>query len=1380
MKNNNSFYNNRQRLKAIVCFLFILNTFNSFSQVADNYIQDDLSDYHAPEPTQQVAGTQFSHFGEVHTPQGELKVLLVFAQFEGDIVNNNDWPRDELPNYDNILYTDVNDFSLTNDDLSLSNFFYQMSKHSANPFKIYGEVFPELIIIPQPTTNYSFGHFTNQVFDSIEANYPHYNWSTFDNRENYPNFEFDNVSSSPDNEFDYVVITFRWAGQKMDPWSTNVNDTSLWYNYKRRWGNATGWSTIANQTMITDDGTYKVTHGFTYPKGLADAATFRLFFLHEFGHELYDAPHYNGANGVVGNHFYSNTGWGMMGVGHRTKYCALGWEQWWLGWNDIEYDLSGTSDNGIYYLYDFLSTGDMMRIKIPNTEQYLWLEFHSGNSIFEYRTRYLTTNDSESIPQNANGLLGYVECIEDNKNQVNLMWNKPKANGIKYLVGSGNYDYTHSSEPTFHQEYWSHLYNFEKIEDNPFSPHNGMTEIRSDFGIYNTSNKINYNSDDNDPNSSERNEMRYPIKNEGVLNYEPYGWQMNLVEGKNYSIYSNPAIIEHQFYNETSEELTPINLHGLKIELLAETSIYAKVKVTFDNNIVDESVRWTGNIQLPEGQTLTINNADVLINRSGTPSRESKDPEFGFLPYSYFALKNSSNLIVANYSHLTLEENSTMVVEPGAELDISDGILEIKSGCTLKIETGGSVNINDNGEIIIHPGGKLIYDGGNLAINSGGALIIDGSFIIGSDKDFKHNGRGTIVYNGSISGGSNSSFEIDGIGKTNEIFELKKTLTFNSMSKVKLRDTKIDLKNGYQIRFENSSTDVTIDNVLFTNSSSLRTYGVYLNNIDATIRNSTFEKAYYGLYSTGSSSKSALDIENCNFIDCDYGLYTSTRKHNIEDCNFEDCNYGWKANYQYGLSTLNDCEFRDNQNNGVYFKGYSGSELQVRRTTMTGNNNGIYCDGPLNVKLLNCVINSNNNAAVYVTNGTSVYLASGYGSNDLHGNNYAVFADDGNYIYLNNGHNDLRSSVKTIKGCFTGMTANAQANYNNWKSSAGSPTYGTDYFTYKSTCSSKLYLYDDNPLNGTTVPENPNDDPGPPKDKDPLDEVPYADHDFTTAELRSGTFSGSTLDDAIRQSLTGGLNKSASININRKVDLLSEILLYEFEDINPVEQWLIDFATNELKKELINLVENDEVRPQKAVQVYNYLISQTNKYHGNKKLRKLKYKLAKVDIFVISKKFEKALNILNRLANKADEDFAPIIEERTCEVNAEKAVENGEITPDMMEDFIYSCQHGAETKVAKIENESSIENSETEPDIEYLQIFPNPVKGISSIVSTVENKNGGNIKIYDLTGKEINNWVINSGTTRKVINSEEFGKGIYLVILIENGKIIGRQKLLVQ
>lgn len=100
-----------------VCFL----TSNLYSQFYE------ITDYHDPNEylnETKGAGPLLSEYGAVHTPQGPLKVLLVFVQFEGDDFqrDNEIWEIDSLPDYSDILYTGTNQFDLNNTDLSIRTF----------------------------------------------------------------------------------------------------------------------------------------------------------------------------------------------------------------------------------------------------------------------------------------------------------------------------------------------------------------------------------------------------------------------------------------------------------------------------------------------------------------------------------------------------------------------------------------------------------------------------------------------------------------------------------------------------------------------------------------------------------------------------------------------------------------------------------------------------------------------------------------------------------------------------------------------------------------------------------------------------------------------------------------------------------------------------------------------------------------------------------------------------------------------------------------------------------------------------------------------------------------------------------------------------------
>lgn len=156
MKKSIIFSINRWKTTALFMLLtsLLLNTYHAKAQL------NDFTCLSGEEPLDSAAKMAFvsSTYGGIFTPKGDLRVLLIFAGFTND--GNTDssptitWPYDDgirppgksFPtNMNDYFYTNANQFSLANTDNSISNYYYQMSYPSGNPFKIIADVFPERI-----------------------------------------------------------------------------------------------------------------------------------------------------------------------------------------------------------------------------------------------------------------------------------------------------------------------------------------------------------------------------------------------------------------------------------------------------------------------------------------------------------------------------------------------------------------------------------------------------------------------------------------------------------------------------------------------------------------------------------------------------------------------------------------------------------------------------------------------------------------------------------------------------------------------------------------------------------------------------------------------------------------------------------------------------------------------------------------------------------------------------------------------------------------------------------------------------------------------------------------------------------------------------------
>jgi hypothetical protein len=83
----------------------------------------------------------------------------------------------------------------------------------------------------------------------------------------------------------------------------------------------------------------------------------------------------------------------------------------------------------------------------------------------------------------------------------------------------------------------------------------------------------------------------------------------------------------------------------------------------------------------------------------------------------------------------------------------------------------------------------------------------------------------------------------------------------------------------------------------------------------------------------------------------------------------------------------------------------------------------------------------------------------------------------------------------------------------------------------------------------------------------------------------------------------------------------------------------------------------------------------------------------------------------------------------------------------------------------------------TYSDSQKLILYPNPTSG-KLIVETVSDSEQKELVLSSLDGKKITQQRVVSGKTE--INTEYFKSGTYLIQLLQNGKIVASEKLLVK
>ncbi|OFY35629.1 MAG: hypothetical protein A2X01_04180, partial [Bacteroidetes bacterium GWF2_35_48] len=752
--------------------IFILFPFFCFAQHGNypGYVEDnhDLDDNENRNLT-----NRYAPIGSSFTPKGDFKGLVVYVGFSSgsdydqSIAGWRPHPHTDVgfPNFSpvnsglpydidmntgtaiNLFYSNNSQFTQYASDPNIKNiskFYYEMSK---GQFRFTLDVYkesgvPKLVLIDPSSvigTGQSYWRKMNRLVYQTIA--PHVAWSNYDNRTNSPAYDinYNYLTTQPDFKPDFIIIIYRVMNGMLPVDVTNFAASSP-------------------EPAFSYDGYDFIGSGYTQANARDD---FNSLFIHEAAHQIFGCPHYGGANQVSGAYFFPENGWGMMNIGSGAFWSALGWERWYLDWiqlksnnQTLNSNINTISDlplNGEFILSDFILSGDVVRIKIPNgtgKNQYLWLENHQGYSIFDNR-QWIEAGDGLLFPASPRGIMAYIEAINDDKHTPSNV--ASGAGGIKYIHSMGKFDFAYDPVPFNPSHLWDNaIYNFSEGVSNPISGQMPCNAIMNDFyGLDETITKTYATNS-----TSTNDEAYWIVQQNGTYTDMFIQGGSSFQIGQKYGISTNPLFINYPNYY--SSLVIPTNpyystmpyvgsyyLNGISIELLEQYSDgRIRIKVRLDDVDVVNDTRWSGNIELND---ITQNsNPDVslqtgktiTIDKSGTPNRHTKvngafiNPTiFICKSNSYFKQQTTSNVEVINGSGLLLEASSTYEVNSHAKLTV-------KNGSTLLLRAGSNLLIKGTGKLVIEEGAYIcIENGANIILQDVESIIdLQPGFIYGSNS----------------------------------------------------------------------------------------------------------------------------------------------------------------------------------------------------------------------------------------------------------------------------------------------------------------------------------------------------------------------------------------------------------------------------------------------------------------------------------------------------------------------------------------------------------------------------------------------------------------------------------------------------------------------
>ena len=703
--------------------IFLLTLFlvalcqRGFSQsfVCGDYSNDSCDGCTDPFLKSNDTTTQYFPYGGVFTPKGDIRALIVFASFGGifDTMSlGNNWPANsDFPNWAinpnaKAFYTDTTEFWANNiygdtNMNSVSNYYYQMSK---GKFRLMADYYPQKIVVPDSIQFNSWAEIIAYVLSQIPSAY---NWSKYDNRKNNPKYKYDNSISQPDSVIDYIIFCYRYSSQ----WTNKPFSNA---------GKSDGECHI-NIDVATRDPNYRVKHGFTYKSGSLNPIG---LFVHELGHTLYNAPHYNGGNGVAGNYFYQpSTGWGMMTA--KIFTCPLSWERWLLGWSEItasgiNSDISSPADLALqdtFILRDYITTGDAIRIKIPNgsgDEQHLWIENHQGKSVFDadsYNGQFCY-----SPITNKKGIGMYVEAIESER-LSSSSWYRP-CNRIRYIHADGNYNFVFNKTPIYpHAGFCNNpTYNMHKNSPNPIGGQNVGEYIRHDF---NNDGKIEYGWGNCDATYNENTPV-IVMAGDSTADYM-FGKGLLFDVGAKINRSTNPTIINIPEYNLSEKKVEAFYLNGISVEIVRQ---YANgdicLKIRLDDIDINKNTTYSAaQIVLPNTTNdsnpdlRVLPNVKLTISKSKTPNRETVPRTVTYATTYLDTFVSPTVFTCDSFSFFKQEPNSTVEVKDNSTLILSAfSTYEIGDGATLVIDSAASILLKVGSVLRIKGSGRLVVKNG--------------------------------------------------------------------------------------------------------------------------------------------------------------------------------------------------------------------------------------------------------------------------------------------------------------------------------------------------------------------------------------------------------------------------------------------------------------------------------------------------------------------------------------------------------------------------------------------------------------------------------------------------------------------------------------------
>lgn len=664
-------------------------------------------------------GQSKSDNGWVLPTEGTIRILTVFVEIDHDKdpsvddypKGHENWKVNQLPEYKDDL------FNVFEGEDSLKTLTRYYSECSFGELMILGDYYPEIITLKQSEVGRNKTKILKAVANALNSaeilTTQNLSFDDFDMWDDESKRGVEKISSTEFTGVDHLMIILR---------NFSVIPKGNGQASPSSGGKLGGFNTDS----------YSIFGG-------GDGMPFKIL-KHEFNHLLIGGNnfHSGGGNSARFKSYVLGVqgGWSMMGAGNSSLLSSSGWDRYWLGWKPAEnqFEISarnGTGDevNGdlaqliekeIFVLRDFVTTGDVLRIKLPfipedEFPQWIWVENHTTYAHNGSPTDRFVYESYDCMEPAMPGLF-LTRQIDADQREGAKIYSAVYADYLKPIPATGAFDY-HWDEDKLQLEACvnnrpQYVYSLLPERENPLTGHH---ELEEPFYYSNGDEAINAKNLRAPGIRRNRDGTYFRHPKAGDSDYAMTEDKVSFIGiGTNPSTASTLTHLNSRRGKSTSSQNSDaIYLNGISIKILETLPDLAlKVEVSFDDTLVNEPRRWAG--------------ADILLNDHN---------------------EKGSDLYVRSTLSLDRGKTVTRFVDP----DTLDGEAYFSSPTVLRIKNGATVTIEK--ELRILKDSKLIIEeGGELEMFRKSRIVLEDSAEIIFEDGSSFSGKGKIKFNGGSKG----------------------------------------------------------------------------------------------------------------------------------------------------------------------------------------------------------------------------------------------------------------------------------------------------------------------------------------------------------------------------------------------------------------------------------------------------------------------------------------------------------------------------------------------------------------------------------------------------------------------------------------------------